>query len=54
MCIDEEGKSKFAFTVWAYYHDELVRTSEGWRIAKRYEEQLLMQGGLPSGLQPPS
>ncbi len=29
-------------TVGAYYHDELVRTNQGWRIASRREEQLFM------------
>jgi 3-phenylpropionate/cinnamic acid dioxygenase small subunit len=54
MCVEEDGKPKFAFTVWAYYHDDLVRTADGWRIAKRYEEQLLMQGAFPPGLTPPA
>jgi len=35
------------FTVYAYYHDELVRTHAGWRIASRREEQILLQGSLP-------
>jgi hypothetical protein len=39
------------FTVYAYYHDELVRTAEGWRIAVRREEQLLLDGDVPAGLQ---
>ncbi len=49
MCIrDAEGKQTI-FTVYAYYEDELVRTAEGWRIAKRYERQALVDGSLPGG-----
>jgi hypothetical protein len=49
MCIrDAEGKQTI-FTVYAYYEDELVRTPEGWRIAKRYERQALLDGSLPGG-----
>jgi 3-phenylpropionate/cinnamic acid dioxygenase small subunit len=42
------------FTVGAYYNDELVRTDEGWRIAKRVEEQAFLDGTLPEALQIPS
>lgn len=45
----EEGKTRI-FTVYAYYHDELVRSDSGWRIAKRVEEQLLLDGDIPEGL----
>ena len=41
------------FTVVAHYVDELVRTPEGWRIAQRVEETVLMDGSLPEGLQVP-
>ena len=41
------------FTVWAWYIDELVRTEEGWRIAKRFEQQVLREGPLPQNLQIP-
>lgn len=30
------------FTVGAIYHDDLVRTAEGWRISKRVEKQLFL------------
>lgn len=41
------------FTVGATYVDDLVRTPDGWRIAKRYEEQAFMDGTLPEALQIP-
>ena len=33
----------FYMTVSGYYEDELVRTDDGWRIAKRVEAQLVRQ-----------
>jgi hypothetical protein len=52
MCIVNEGadgaKTQTIFTVYAYYHDDLMRTDAGWRIAKRFEEQLLLVGALPN------
>jgi hypothetical protein len=54
MCLrDGEGKESI-FTVYAYYHDELVRTDAGWRIAKRLEEHLLTGGDVPEALKPKS
>jgi 3-phenylpropionate/cinnamic acid dioxygenase small subunit len=41
------------FYVGAYYNDKLVRTSEGWRIAERLEEQAYFDGGPPEGFQIP-
>jgi hypothetical protein len=41
------------FTVCAHYVDKLVRTDDGWRIAERIEETVLMDGSLPEGLQIP-
>jgi hypothetical protein len=41
------------FTVYAHYVDELVRTREGWRIARRIEETVMMEGSLPRELQIP-
>ncbi len=38
------------FTVYALYHDEIVRTSDGWRLASRSEEQLMVAGDVPEGL----
>jgi hypothetical protein len=46
--------SLHVFTVYAHYVDELVRTPDGWRIAKRVEEQALLEGSLPDALQIPS
>jgi len=42
------------FTVGAYYDDELTRTPDGWRIARRVEESAFMDGELPSALTIPS
>jgi 3-phenylpropionate/cinnamic acid dioxygenase small subunit len=47
MCIRDEAGKQSIFTVYAYYEDELVRTPEGWRIAKRFERQALLDGSLP-------
>ncbi len=49
--VDDEGK-RSVFTVYAYYHDRLVRSEQGWRIASRVEEQLLLLGELPQGPAP--
>jgi len=46
MAVPKEDGKIDMFTVGAYYIDDLVRTSEGWRIAKRFEQQVYMQGGL--------
>lgn len=45
--------SLHVFTVAAHYVDELVRTREGWRIARRVEEQVLLDGTLPKALRIP-
>ena len=45
--------STHVFTVYVHYVDRLVRTAEGWRIAERREEDLLMDGELPAELQIP-
>ena len=50
MVMPGEGEKQI-FTVYAYYHDELLRTVEGWRIAQRVEEQVLLAGDVPAGLQ---
>jgi 3-phenylpropionate/cinnamic acid dioxygenase small subunit len=46
--------SLHVFTVGAHYVDELVRSPDGWRIAKRVEEQVLLEGTLPEALRIPS
>ena len=45
--------SLHVFTVAAHYVDELVRTKEGWRIAQRVEQQVLLDGTLPKALRIP-
>lgn len=42
------------FAVGAWYVDELVRTGQGWRIAKRREDQVFLEGSLPKALTIPS
>ena len=50
MLLPKGDGGRFVFTVYAYYNDELVRTPQGWRIAKRIEEQVLITGDVPAGL----
>ncbi len=50
MAVAADGGSSHAFTVCAHYVDKLVRTSEGWRIAERIEEQVILEGALPQKL----
>lgn len=49
MVIPQEGGGQHQFTVWAWYIDDLVRTPEGWRIAKRFEQQVFVESGPPAG-----
>ncbi len=53
MGLPSKDGSLHVFTVCAHYVDKLVRTPEGWRIAERIEETVLMDGTLPEGLQIP-
>ncbi len=53
MGFTNPDQSLHVFTVYAHYVDELVRTPDGWRIAKRIEEQQLLEGTLPAALQIP-
>jgi hypothetical protein len=44
-----EGPMDVLFTVGAVYHDKIVRTPEGWRIAERIEEQrFILPGAHPA------
>ncbi len=47
MGFPKSDGSLHVFTVCAHYVDKLVRTPDGWRIAERIEEQVLMDGSLP-------
>jgi 3-phenylpropionate/cinnamic acid dioxygenase small subunit len=42
------------FAVGAWYVDELVRTAQGWRIARRREDQAFLEGSLPKALTIPT
>ena len=53
MGFPNKDGSLHVFTVAANYVDKLVRTDEGWRIAERIEETVLMDGSLPGALQIP-
>jgi 3-phenylpropionate/cinnamic acid dioxygenase small subunit len=53
MGFPNKDGSLHVFTVAAHYVDKLVRTPDGWRIAERIEETVLMDGGLPEALQIP-
>jgi hypothetical protein len=48
MVIPQAGGGQTQFTVWAWYVDELVRTKDGWRISKRFEDQVFVEGGPPA------
>jgi 3-phenylpropionate/cinnamic acid dioxygenase small subunit len=50
MAVPAKGRSRHAFTVCAHYVDKLVRTPQGWRIAERIEEQVILEGALPERL----
>jgi hypothetical protein len=54
MGVPKDGGVHHAFTVYAHYVDKLVRTPEGWRIAERFEEQVLLGGAIPGAIEPPA
>jgi 3-phenylpropionate/cinnamic acid dioxygenase small subunit len=54
MFFKNKDGSMHHFAVGAYYVDELVRTKDGWRIAKRREDQAFMEGSLPKALTIPT
>jgi hypothetical protein len=43
---DPNGKHLHVFVVGGTYHDTCVRTPDGWRIAKKLEEQQFTQGTM--------
>lgn len=48
----DDGKGGVSFfTVGAIYDDDLVRVEAGWRISRRDEELVYMDGSVPSGLE---
>jgi len=52
MGIERQDGSTHIFTVGGTYVDELTRTAEGWRIARRTEESAYVDGSPSVGLQP--
>jgi 3-phenylpropionate/cinnamic acid dioxygenase small subunit len=52
MRLKNPDDSLHAFNVGAYYHDKLVRTDEGWRIADRFEEMKFLDGEIPGEVAP--
>jgi 3-phenylpropionate/cinnamic acid dioxygenase small subunit len=54
MFFKNPDESMHHFAVGAYYVDELVRTKQGWRIAKRREDQAFLEGSLPKALTIPT
>jgi hypothetical protein len=44
---DRDGVRVF-FHVGGEYHDQLVRTADGWRITKRFEQTIWMDGVFPA------
>jgi hypothetical protein len=51
MVMDADGERR-TFFVGLWYHDEYVRTAEGWRISKRVEEMCYFHNA-PEGMAPP-
>ena len=49
----ESETEQLVITNAGYYDDDLVRTEQGWRIAKRHCEQKIMVGQLPDGYEIP-
>jgi 3-phenylpropionate/cinnamic acid dioxygenase small subunit len=54
MFFEKPDGAMHHFAVGAFYVDELVRTKDGWRIAKRREEQAFLEGSLPKALTIPT
>jgi hypothetical protein len=54
MGFPKKDGSLHVFTVCAHYVDRLARTQQGWRIAERIEQAILMDGTLPEGLRIPT
>ena len=51
MVIEADGERR-TFFVGLWYHDEYVRTDEGWRISRRVEEMCYFHNA-PEGMAPP-
>jgi hypothetical protein len=53
MGLDAPDGGRTMFFCGGVYHDEFVRTADGWRIASRINEQKYMYGSLPEGFRIP-
>lgn len=49
----EQDGGQLVITNAGWYDDDLVRTDDGWRIARRHCEQTMMVGSLPEGYEIP-
>lgn len=50
---DAEGKQTTTLFVGCWYEDTCVKTSDGWRISKKYEKQGFFHGSMPEGMPMP-
>jgi hypothetical protein len=51
---DGGGTGQHVFVVGGFYNDSCVRTPDGWRIARKVEEQSYLTGGFAEGFAIPT